>query len=54
MDDHTLVKGLFDTYRPELHYMRSPGPEWRAKHERALRRVLARWLKMNAEETCVL
>ena len=28
-----LVKGLFDTYRPELHYMRGPGPKWRAKHE---------------------
>src|SRR5262245_4677615 len=24
-------------YRPELHYMRGPGPKWRAKHERALR-----------------
>jgi hypothetical protein len=32
-----LVKGLFDTYRPELHYMRGPGPKWHAKHERTLR-----------------
>jgi len=32
-----LVKDLFDTYRPELHYMRGPGPKWRAKHERPLR-----------------
>jgi hypothetical protein len=32
-----LIKGLFDTYRPELHYMRGPGPKWRAKHERTLR-----------------
>jgi len=32
---HNLVKGLFDPYRPELHYMRGPGPKWRAKHERA-------------------
>ena len=32
-----LVKGLFDTYQPELHYMRGPGPKWRAKHERTLR-----------------
>jgi hypothetical protein len=31
-----LVEGLFDTYRPELHYMRGPGPKWRAKHERTL------------------
>jgi len=24
----------FDLYRPELHYMRGPGPKWRAKHDR--------------------
>jgi hypothetical protein len=29
-----LTKGLFDTYRPELHYMRGPGPKWHAKHDR--------------------
>jgi hypothetical protein len=23
---------LFDPYRPELHYMRGPGPKWREKH----------------------
>jgi hypothetical protein len=22
----------FDPYRPELHYMRGPGPAWRAKY----------------------
>ena len=22
----------FDPYRPELHYMRGPGPKWRARH----------------------
>jgi hypothetical protein len=22
------------TYRPEAHYMRGPGPKWRAKHAR--------------------
>jgi hypothetical protein len=22
---------LFDSYRPELHYMRGPGPKWYAK-----------------------
>lgn len=22
----------FNSYRPELHYMRGPGPAWRAKH----------------------
>jgi hypothetical protein len=21
------------SYRPELHYMRGPGPKWRAKHQ---------------------
>ena len=23
---------LFDSYRPERHYMRGPGPRWHAKH----------------------
>jgi uncharacterized protein YfaQ (DUF2300 family) len=26
------VGKLFDGYRPELHYMRGPGPKWHAKH----------------------
>ncbi len=30
-----LIKSLFDPYRPELHYMRGPGPKWHAKHGRA-------------------
>jgi hypothetical protein len=30
-----LAKALFDPYRPELHYMRGPGPKWHAKHDRA-------------------
>jgi hypothetical protein len=25
----------FDSYRPELHYMRGPGPKWHAKHDLA-------------------
>jgi hypothetical protein len=29
----SLRKDLFDTYRPEQHYMRGPGPRWRAKHQ---------------------
>jgi hypothetical protein len=29
---HGLLKDLLDPYRPELHYMRGPGPKWRAKH----------------------
>src|SRR5262249_11568044 len=24
--------GVFDSYRPELHYMRGPGPKWRQTH----------------------
>ena len=30
-----LIKSLFDPYRPELHYMRGPGPKWHAKHRPA-------------------
>jgi hypothetical protein len=29
-----LTRLLFDPYRPELHYMRGPGPKWREKHAR--------------------
>jgi len=31
---HSLVRSLFDRYRPELYYMRGPGPKWHAKHDR--------------------
>jgi hypothetical protein len=31
------VQGVFDSYRPELHYMRGPGPRWRQKHGIAAR-----------------
>ena len=30
-----LVKDVLDSYRPGLHYMRGPGPKWRAKHQRS-------------------
>jgi hypothetical protein len=30
-----LVKSVIDPYRPELHYMRGPGPKWHAKHRAA-------------------
>ena len=30
---HNLAMDVRDTYRPELHYMRGPGPKWRAKHQ---------------------
>jgi len=28
----SLRTAIFEPYRPELHYMRGPGPKWRAKH----------------------
>jgi hypothetical protein len=27
-------ESLFDSYQPERHYMRGPGPKWREKHGR--------------------
>jgi hypothetical protein len=30
---YNLVMDIRDCYRPELHYMRGPGPKWRAKHQ---------------------
>jgi len=29
----TFKKDLSGPYRPELHYMRGPGPKWREKHD---------------------
>ena len=29
-----VVRELTDSYRPELHYMRGPGPKWAAKQGR--------------------
>ena len=26
------LRAPFDPYRPELHYMRGPGPKWREQH----------------------
>jgi len=34
-------KALFDPYRPELHYMRGPGPKWHAKHAQPAAAVAA-------------
>jgi len=28
---HRLIDSAFNPYRPELHYMRGPGPKWHAK-----------------------
>jgi hypothetical protein len=38
---HNLILDVRDSYRPELHSMRGPGPKWRAKHQR--------WLKFDSE-----
>ena len=27
-----ILGALRDSYRPELHYMRGPGPKWRERH----------------------
>jgi hypothetical protein len=32
---HTAMADQADKYRPEAHYMRGPGPKWRAKHAQA-------------------
>ena len=29
------IRELTDPYRPELHYMRGPGPKWAEKHGHA-------------------
>jgi hypothetical protein len=29
---HQFLARAFNPYRPELHYMRGPGPAWRAKY----------------------
>jgi hypothetical protein len=29
------LTAVFDSYRPERHYMRGPGPKWHAKHDSA-------------------
>ncbi len=34
-----FIARAFDPYRPELHYMRGPGPACRAKQAAAIRRA---------------
>jgi hypothetical protein len=29
---HDFARAMLDPYRPELHYMRGPGPKWREKN----------------------
>jgi len=33
-----LTRSFFDPYRPELHYMRGPGPKWREKQTHSAHR----------------
>jgi hypothetical protein len=35
---HQFIVAAFHPYRPEQHYMRGPGPAWRAKHVPSSRR----------------
>ena len=48
-----LAVATRDAYRPELHYMRGPGPRWQAKHQASPQdgaaRPLARDLTRNTE-----
>jgi hypothetical protein len=32
-----IPSAVTDSYRPELHYMRGPGPKWRVRHAAARR-----------------
>jgi hypothetical protein len=31
-----ITRDVVRPYRPEMHYMRGPGPAWRAKHDTPL------------------
>ena len=33
---HSVIAHELDSYRPEKHYMRGPGPKWREKHAHAI------------------
>jgi hypothetical protein len=35
---HATFTGIFNPYRPELYYMRGPGPKWHAARARQHRR----------------
>jgi hypothetical protein len=36
----STVAGPAGRYRPEAHYMRGPGPKWRAKHAQIFARAI--------------
>jgi hypothetical protein len=37
-----VISALTDPYRPEVHYMRGPGPKWRQKHSASTKSVEGR------------
>jgi hypothetical protein len=41
----------FDPYRPEQHYMRGPGPAWRAKHKALSPAVQSMVVEIRAAKT---
>lgn len=48
-----LRNAIFDTYRPELYYMRGPGPRWHAKHGGRVHRAISFDLAKNALQSNV-
>lgn len=44
------MRHLMDRYRPELHYMRGPGPKWLAKHAGQSRALV---VQSEGHEACV-
>src|SRR5215813_285126 len=47
-----LRNGFVDIYRPELHYMRGPGPKWLEKHDAHTRLDRARSSGRYDERVC--
>ena len=47
-----LRNGFVDIYRPELHYMRGPGPKWLQKHDAHTRLDRARSSGRYDERVC--
>ena len=45
----SLARSLFDPYRPELYYMRGPGPKWHAKHHRAAYQPMPALVRVRAK-----
>ena len=47
-----LILDVRDSYRPELHYMRGPGPKWCAKHQHWLGRLPAELRVLDQRRRC--